>query len=364
MKFINEALLKKYLVNEGYDIIRYNMLNEDEKQMFTKEIVTKIVMSIENRAYQLDNVMINKSKGDIEQLNNYNYIVESISLLSSMKEHSKEVLPYFNTVNDAHKNLLKYKEDFMRGYKLRNEVVQLLYAQLVLAEIQTISFIISSTIDYIKDPLGNYEANIRYNIDKLSRYPTVNIESLDKFNLIANNGELSHFFSKIYSNEMLKEDGIFTDAMEALSDVAVIGIEGIGAIGMILLLISRLIPSIPELLRMMVGMSYFTRVKTSDYIRLQANYIELNVERLKNLNSPNKNSIRKQEKIIKNLNNLANAIDIDQKTADKKTRIAMEKEDNEIKKEMKKDKTSPVRTHSVSAVPSEPSHSNVEQILL
>jgi hypothetical protein len=325
-----EDFLKSYYIQEGNDIIKYNTLSEENKEMFSKQIVAAIVKSIEDRSYALDNKMIDTSKGDLTKLENYSYIQNSLELLNNMQASSDQKIPFLNDLNDAHKNIIAFKDDFEKGYKLKKEVIQIFYAEIVLALIESISFVIAVSIDYIKDPLGNFESSVKYNIEKLNKYPTVNIECLQKFNGMAVNGDLKLFFTTVYTNKKssINEDSVFIDLLSA-------GLSLISEIGWILAIIARFIPSIPEILRMLVSMSYAKKVATADYLRLQAQYIELNIARQNNLENPNTKAIKKQEKIMKKLIKLADKIDIDQKTTSKAVRNDIEKQNKNISNNIK-----------------------------
>jgi len=326
-----EDFIRPFLVTEGSDIVSFMKLSEEEKVNYSKDIVAKIVKSIEDKNYELDNVMINKSKGKIRDVENYSYIKNSLDLLVYMQNSMNEKIPYLDICLSAHQNLIDNEENFNKGYRLNKLIVQILYSDLVLALIQSVSFLIATCVDYIKDPYGNYQANVKYNINKNNKYPTVNLECLDKFNTMSKNGDLALFFTKIYTDKNLQED--VTDVFE---DALLAGISLVGTIGKVLKAIVSFIPSIPEILRLMVSAFYFSRVKTSDYLRLQSYYIELNVERMRNLENPNKKSIQKQEKIMKDLVKLADKIDIDQKVSSKNAKTEIERENKNISESLKK----------------------------
>ena len=331
-----DEFLKKYYISEGSDIVSYNALSEDQKAVFSKDIVAAIIKSIEDRKYELDNSMIDRSKGDIEKVENYEYIKTSLDLLHNLQAGMDTTkIPYLDTCSNAHANLLKFKPEFEKGYKLGKDIVTILYSSLVLSLIQSISFLIATSIDYIKDPMGNYEANVRYNLKKNNNYPTVNIECLDKFNLMSNNGDMQNFFTTIYTAKKLQESAI-GDFTDTFSSVLGFTYNVVSDFARVLIFIGQLIPSIPELLRMIVSSYYHSRIKLSNYLRLQAQYIQLNTERLRNLESPKKDSIKKQEKIMNDLLQLADKIDIDQKTASKNAKTEIEIQNKNISKSIKK----------------------------
>jgi len=326
MNKICEDLLRSFYIEEGNDIIKYNKLSEDEKVMFTKDIVTKIVKSIEDEEYRLDNVEVNNSKGDITKLTNYRYIDESLNLLNLMQASMNESIPYLNVLNDSKSNLIKFTKDFEKGFKLNKSIIKIFYSNLVLSLIYGISFMIANSIDYVKDPIGNYNSVYKYNLKKNSDYPTISFECLDKFNLMSNNGEMQYFFNSIYTTKMNEN---------VVTDVISLAFETVGDFGKSIVLILKNIPSIVDVLRLFVSMIYFKRVSTSDHLRLQAKYIELNVERLRNLENPNKKTIEKQEKIIRELTHLADKIDVDEKISTKNAKNEINQQNKKISKGIK-----------------------------
>jgi len=210
MFYTQENLVKDFYIQEGNDIISYQKLSEDQKEMFNKEIVKRLVDEIESKSQNLDTKIIDDSKGDLTKLTNYSYIKDSIDLLNNMQTVSNKKIPYFDIISNAHGNIIKFKDDFEKGYRYNKNLIKIFYSQITLALISSISFTIATCVDYIKDPMGNYQAVLNYNANIRNNYPIVEIDALEKFNLAANNGELAQFFEVTISSKIKESVSVIT----------------------------------------------------------------------------------------------------------------------------------------------------------
>jgi hypothetical protein len=256
-----EILLQEFVVKESRDHLNFRKLSENEKVEISKELVESLYKATTERSMGLDYDDVENSKGDITKIQDYSILFESIGLLRGMQSNLKEKIEDLDTIINAHQNLINNTVNFEQGFRVDNTGVILLYNNLALALVASTSFLIATTVDYVKDPVGNYTAHYRNNVAALKGHPTIMINSLNKFNNLAVSGDLSKFFEYSFSKKALVGIGTATLATSAIL-----------AIGLAI--------SIVPIIRELTYQFYHMRVSFADYLRLQANFLEMNRSRL------------------------------------------------------------------------------------
>lgn len=302
-------VLLEDLFKTDEDIFIIRSLSEDVKQELSKALVESIYNAMVSKSTNLDYGMLEKSKGNFTRVEGYIHFKESLDLLNAMQNNMKERIVYLDVINNAHENILKFINDFEQGFRLKNNMVILLYNNLALALVSSVSFLISTTVDYVKDPLGDYSMHFRSNISSNKGYPTIFLDTLERFNKMAASGELFNFFSLNLGKKA------FTGA-----DIIVVG-------GITLTVLLLVIP----LLREIIYQYFNMRVSIADYLRMQAVFVEMHKVKL-SINDPKKmeSVIKKQEGYVNKLIKFADKIDVDQKSSTKKANMEIDKENNNI----------------------------------
>lgn len=305
---INSVLLEEFFADDYKNIRILKTFSEAEKVQLSKNLVELLYQNISNKSMSLDYEMLEGSQGDFKQIKSYIYFKQSLDLLNSMQSNLKERINNLDTINNAYQNLLDNTDNFKQGFKVNNELVMMIYNNISVALISSLSFLISTTIDYIKDPTGDFSIHYKSNVSLNKGFPTVFLDSLDKFNKMCVSGELAKFFTITYSKKSF------------------LGIDGYLIIPNIIIILVLIIP----LLRELIYQFYYMRVSLSDYIRVQADFIELNQSKISNIKEPKKTK-EKQKKIAEKLIKIADKIDVDQKISTKTASSEINKENNSIK---------------------------------
>jgi hypothetical protein len=288
----------------------FRKLSESEKVGMSKELVESLFKTTAERSMGLDYDEVEQSKGDLTKIKDYASLKDSIALLQSMQTSMTEKIEELDTVVNAHNNMIANVANFEQGFRVGNTGVILLYNNLAMALVASTSFLIATTVDYVKDPVGNYNVHYRNNASAQKGYPTILIDSLRKFNQLHLNGELAKFFEYSFSKKALVG-----------ASAGIITAVTIGAIGLSIALV--------PLIRELVYQFYHMRVSISDHLRLQASFLEMNRTKLgavKNM----KATAKKQEHIMNQMLKLADKIDVDQKTSTKKAEMEIKRENNSI----------------------------------
>lgn len=226
------------------------------------------------------------SKGDIEKVKFYPSTVESLNILAELYRKNSIDEPSVGEVKRAISNMKKFRPQFVNGFKMEHEFMMLTYNSLVMSVIDATSLLISSYMTYIVSADQTYR--ITGESDKNRGF--VSLENLRKFNVSADNGNMSKALTY-----MLDEG-----RQSFMGEEVLIG----GAVIMCLL-------SIVPLIREIVYQFYCSRVKMSDYLTMQADFLEMNklaVEASKKSPDERKTIIKKQEAIIKQMRKTADKL--------------------------------------------------------
>lgn len=320
-KLITDQLLEDLLVkdkNHSWSTYRLMNLDEDKKTKLTDKVVTKLFNDIKNKMLSVDYSFVDATKGDIYKLKNYNTIENAISYLYkiyNMNINSKNFVDFKTAIDELSLTfsiLKKYNSQFKLGFKLTNPVVVYLYDSVVVALIQSLSFIISQSVEFVKDNINLYKPNIKISNNILKNN---NVKSLILFNNLERTSNLSKFFKE---SQQFKEN-VFTDFTKFLSKANAFQkiITIIGSTGLVLYII-----------RTLVYCFYNARVRLSQYLKYLSNFVLMNASTLSD-NDP-KHVKEKQEKIAGELEKLADIISIDQTVSSSKTEGQLEDSNKSI----------------------------------
>ena len=205
--FISES---QKLIREYFDIsderTRKLIISEDgnDAQLLTaltNALYDKIVSNVD----KIDFVSIPRSRGDITKVEGFENTVECINIIRKIVVEYNQDTQIVDNVLGAIDNIKTRKAQFMKGYATNTEFPMVLYNLIVLAIEQTVSFLIATTIQFIKDPdTGSFEAAL----DKIAYNNTRDnllYEQLIKFNLGCSTGQIDTAISEVYKARVHKE---------------------------------------------------------------------------------------------------------------------------------------------------------------
>lgn len=328
----------------------------------TNTLYDKIVDKVDN----IDFGSIPRSRGDITKVDGYENTVECLNIIRKIVLEYRENPEIVDTVLSAIENVKNRRAIFVKAYTLNIEFPIVLYNLIVMAIEQSVSFLISVCIQYIKDPASQ---NITAALDKVAYNNTKEnllYEQLYTFNQSCSNGELDKALDDIIKNgtkvkessELFdsEDDGVqqpyispfqsFDDEYSSMSapcagndefdgDEVVNGSGNIMQEGIIPFVVgagavlSIGLKTIKFLLQCMIplmrSITYFvinSRVKLSDTLAVQSQFIEANAYKLQysavDMDEDKKSKIvSKQLRIAEKLKAFSNKIAIDNKKAEK-----------------------------------------------
>lgn len=385
-------------------------LEDAEQTQLLSALSSALYDKIVQKVDDIDFGTIPNSRGDITKVEGFDNTVECLNIMRNIVLEYKENPEIVDTVLVAIENVKNRKSTFMKAYALNVEFPMVLYNLIVMSIEQSVSFLISVCIQYIKDPSSQ---TVSAALDKVAYNSTKEnllYEQLSKFNKSCASGEIETVLDDVMKNAKLKEtvelDNMdnndcevvrspfqkFDDeecgevqqrqvihepesskcVQEGLGSVfdistkligiglppqakIALGIAGVAAGSMVALKAINFLMHI--FIPLMRSVTYFlvnSVVKFSDCLSVQAQFIEANAYKLQyssNSNiDDNKRSkiVQKQLKIADKLKSMSNKFAIDNKKAKKKAEEMAASENKKIKiEDLKDDISSDIYTKSV-----------------
>lgn len=311
MTYISPSVNK--IINEYFNIVDNDTreyvlnINESEQDKLLGKLTTKLYDHITGRVTDIDFGSIPRTKGDITKLDNYDKLVDCIDTIQNLLIQYRQNPYPISIIKDALKNIEIRKDRFEMGFKLNDEFVCMIYSTVSLAIISSVSFLISTCIEYIKTP-NNDSFEVSLNRVALSKTrDNLLFSNLQKFNTLCKKGDMDKILD--YSIKSGSKN------LLGIGDVFIIT-----NIAMITIIIFNIIPLIREL----IYFFYYSRVKISDYFDIQADLLQMNIynlERNQNMDETKKKSIiEKQSKIVNKFRAISNKINISNKESENKTK--------------------------------------------
>lgn len=291
-------------------------VNEEDQNQVLQSLCGKLYEKIVDKVDDIDFGQIPKTKGDITKLTNYTDLKESIDILNGLLVQFKQDTKCIEIVNSAILNIEKRIDLFEKGFRYDVELAMITYSTMTLAVISSVSFLISTCVEYIKLPSKD---EFQITLDRVALAKSkdnILFVNLDKFNRACTKGQI--------------DDGLNFVIKNASNEKGFLGIETGVALGSIALVI--LITCIVPLLRELVFFFYYTRTRISDYFEIQANLLQMNAYNLQNNQEVDK---AKREKIS---NKQMKIVDFF-KSISNKVQISMKHSELQAEKEMQSDNT-------------------------
>lgn len=315
-----EAIKRNYrspeynkLVGEFFDIsdrdtrLILTAIDEDDQDKVLMSLTGKIYNNMIDRVDDIDFGDIPYTKGDITELPNYKKLTESLGLMTELMDRFKESKDTIDVVKEALNNVQARTATWKKGFALNLELPMVTYNTIVLAIIETTGFLISMCVEFIKSPSQDTFTIL---VDKSRANKSKShllLDNLKKFNNACKSGVVDNTMDYIIKSNTKNFAGFATGT------TAVFGVVGIA--GLLLVLI--------PILRELIFLYYYQRVKVSDYFESQADILEMNAYNVQNNNmnltkEERKNISNKQMAIATKFRKISDKIAIDAKASETK----------------------------------------------
>ena len=296
-------------------------INEADRAAVLTSLTSKLYDNIVDKVDDIDFGSIATSRGDITKIENYERLLDCIELMRSIvKEYHQDTEP-IDVVSDAIANVRERTRLWEKSYAMNLELPIILYQSIVMACVSSISLLISTSIEFIKNTDdGTYTASL----DKVA-YNKTNVNllytNLKKFNTACKTKQIDDVVNQVIS-------------MNAKQFTGGIGVILGGGAAMVAI-ISLVVPMLREL----VFFFYNAKQSVSDFFAVQADLLEVNANNVQyksEIPDEKKSKIAdRQNKIAGKFRNVSNAFAIKMKKAQKDA-------DDSITKEKKKYKISDI----------------------
>lgn len=315
-----QAIMRNYrspeynkIVGEFFDLsdrdtrLILTAVDEDDQDKVIMSLTGKIYNNMIDRVDDIDFGDIPATKGDITQLPNYKKLVESLSLMSELMDRFKESKDTIDVVKEALANVERRTATWKKGFSLNLELPMVMYDTITLAIIESTGYLISMCVEFIKSPSQDSFSII---VDKSKANKSKEhllFDNLKKFNDACRNGTVDNTMDYIIKSNTKNFVGFATGT------TAIYGVVGIA--GLLLVII--------PIIRELIFLFYYQRVRMSDYFEMQADLLEINAYNIQNNNSnfsreEKKSIANKQMAIATRFRKISDSLAVDAKSAEVK----------------------------------------------
>lgn len=300
------------IVSETYDLSDYatkkNLLfcNEAKRIDNLEHIVGNLYMHIKSNVAGIDFGTIPKSKGVVTRIDNYANVLDCINSVHELVYNYKERTDIPDALSTALANLQQRERVFTKAFALNIEFPIMIYNMTVLAVVSSVSLLLSSTVEYVKNGHDSFAVSFDKTGYAKSR-DHVLYQYVTQFNRNCDNGTLDKLMNDCIKNNLtpMSESAELEPVDEGLKDIASTAVNiasaaaggkaaqvawaGIKAgmkfkplkIVTIIIAIGAGIIGMIMLIRKLVFWWLSTSMKVSDWFEIQATYLQINAENLK-----------------------------------------------------------------------------------
>ena len=300
-------------------------LNEADQNTVLVALTSKLYDSIVNKVNEIDFGDIPNTKGDITKLPNYEKIRECISIIRDILVEYKEDTAPVDEVSNALSHISTRKEMFERAFRTDAELPIITYNSIVLAIVNSVSYMIATSIEFIKTPNQDTFKIVLDKVGYARSKHSLLYNNLKRFNKCCESSEfdkaMEHVIQQRIDNKAMREGAIST---------TVAGVLGASAVTIaIVAIIANIIP----ILRELVFFFYYTRMRVSDFFDIQADLLQMNAHNLDTSSDRTDKDrvVSKQLKVVEMFRKIANKISF----TGRKAEVNAEKEITASSKKMK-----------------------------
>lgn len=328
-------LLKKEwdkIITEHFDIFdaytrkRILGINESERDIVLSSLSAKLYNIIVDKTTEIDYGDIPKSKGDITKIPNYVNIKDCLEtirgILVEFRENTEPVDQIFTAID----NLIDSRPIWEKAYVYNSAIPIVFYETIALAIVSSTSLLISTSIDYIKEPSEKAYTVILDKVSYRKNKDALLFRNLRKFNNAYKTGEIKKAFEP-----MLKVRDEIKEAVDIVNEFSASAIlAGVITAGVIASLIGLIVPILHEL----VSFFYCTKQSISDFFAIQAELLALNAESVKldytKTEEKREKIYNNQMKLVEKFKKISSALAVRLKSGEKRGE-AMYKKESSIK---------------------------------
>lgn len=297
-------------------------VNEADQNKILVSLTSKLYDNVVDKVDDIDFGEIEMSKGDIEKLPNFETLHECLNNMARLLIEFKQDTHLVDQITECISNMIDTKDMWKKAYALNVELPMITYNTIVLAIIEATSYMVSMCVEFVKSPS---EDTMKIMIDKSALTKSKShmiLKNIESFNSAFRKGQVQKAMWHVIDESAKKKNfvGLGIYGGLGVGAAAVAGIAG---------LLFCIIP----LLRELIFLFYYTRVRVSDFFEVQADLLQVssyNVEnnRLDLTKEERKKIAAKQMKTADKFRKASRFIAIETAEAENKAVKEIKKEDN------------------------------------
>lgn len=263
-------------MNEYFDITdtetRKMLLavNEADQNKVLVSLTSKLYDNVVDKIDDIDFGEIELTKGDIEKLPNFNTLHECLNNMARLLIEFKQDTKPVDTIAESVSNMIESKSIWTKAYAVNAELPMVTYNTITLAIIEATAYMVSMCVDFVKSPSQD---TMQIMIDKSALTKSKGhmlFKNLEAFNEAFRKGQVEKAMNHVIGEAGNKKNfmglGIYTGFGVG---VAVVGIAGI---------LFCIVPLIREL----IFLFYYVRVRVSDFFEVQADLLQISAYNVEN----------------------------------------------------------------------------------
>lgn len=324
-----DEVLKEYFDTTNRSSMKMMLaLNESEQNKAMVALASKLYEKIVAKVDDIDYGTIPASKGDITKIGNFMEMRDCMNTIREILTHYKQDTNQLDIIDRAIENLKDSKKIWEKAFIVKCEIAITFYNTIALSIVSAVSLLISSSIDFIKEP-GNQSFEVSF--DRVGYTKTKDkllFQNLDDFNKSYVKGDIDKLFRTIVDTNANVKESAIEPVTEAIALGAIVGVVGGVGVG-----IWALLKIVIPIMHQLTNALYCAKQSVSEYFELQSKLLQFNAENLKYTYTKSEDQLekiyKKQSKIAEMFKNLANKFAVKMNKADSDARKLIEKEKKE-----------------------------------
>lgn len=338
------------IISEAYDLSdsdskrRYLFCNEAQRTTNIEHLTNRLYEHIKDQTDSIDFGTIPKSKGVITNVENFQNLVDCINIIQELVKEYHESTEIVDQISTAINNVQVRESIFSKAFLNNIDLPMMTYNATVLSIYSSVSLLILTCIEYVKNGKDSFTASF----DKASYSKTkdhVLYQYIVGFNKTCKDSSLDKVMAEcIKKNLVATKEAASLDDIRSMAKTAGAIAFGVWSIGSIIVGIFKgggVINSFLYPLRALFYHIKYTQMKFSDWLAVQADFLQVNAENLK-YREDRKGSDTHREKVyakqlkwVERLRKLSNIFAL----KDKKAKKAAEDEQyNDDRRDQQEDK--------------------------
>lgn len=207
---LSDDYTRKYIVN----------LEDANQSQLLSALSSALYDKIVSNVDKIDFGSIPMSRGDIDKVEKFNQTLECLDIMNKLVVEYKQKPTFINEVLTAIYNIRSRKAQFIKGYSLNVEFPMMIYNLIVLSIERSVSLLIATCIEYVKDPSTG---NMKMAFDKVAYKKTeedLMFKQIENFNSMCKTKTFDKLLDEAFAgNKAMRE--AFDDMTGEVNDMPV-----------------------------------------------------------------------------------------------------------------------------------------------